>query len=209
MKHAPMNQQGFTLIEVLIALALMALLSIISWQALDLVQRSSERLNANADDTLALVRVLGQLEKDINQHATAGILSQPAQTHATADNPVSPDSHASGLLPPGIHWSAPALTILRSAHDGAWQQVIWGQVGHTLQRAAGPASRTLPLPPAQANQEVLGQIKSFSVRAWIPGQGWTTPDTTISQLTATGLEITIVREHKQQLETYRKVVLLP
>src|SRR3546814_3213981 len=103
---------------------------------------------------------------DVCSSNLAGILSQPAQTHATADNPASPDSHASGLLPPGIHWSAPVLTILRSAHDGAWQQVIWGQVGHTLQRAAGPASRTLPLPPAQANQEVLGQIKSFSVRAW-------------------------------------------
>ncbi|NYT86010.1 PulJ/GspJ family protein [Pollutimonas harenae] len=205
----PSNQHGFTLIEVLIALALMALLSIISWQALDVVQRSSERLNASTHDTLALARVLGQLEQDISQHATAGILPQSAQTHPPVTDPSSPDVPDSSLLPPGIHWSSPVLTILRSAHDGKWQQVIWGQLGQTLQRAVGPASHTLPLPPAQASQEVLQQIKSFSVRAWIPGQGWTAPDTTISQLAATGLEITIVREHRQQTETYRKVVLLP
>src|SRR5690606_24664768 len=115
-----------------------------------------------ANDTLALVRVLGQLEKDISQHATAGILPQSAQAHGNADNNASLHNHASDLLPPGIHWSAPVLTVLRSAQDGAWQQVIWGQVGNTLQRAVGPASRALPLPPAQASQEVLEHIKTFS-----------------------------------------------
>ncbi|MGB6105969.1 MAG: prepilin-type N-terminal cleavage/methylation domain-containing protein, partial [Pusillimonas sp.] len=73
-----MNQRGFTLIEVLVALALMALLSIISWRALDLVERSSNRLNASADDTLALLRVLGQIESDVSQSASADILPQAA-----------------------------------------------------------------------------------------------------------------------------------
>src|SRR3546814_14883872 len=63
MRRARSAQQGFTLIEVLVALALMALLSLISWRALDSVERSSERLQASSDDTLALVRVLGQIEK--------------------------------------------------------------------------------------------------------------------------------------------------
>ncbi|NYT57764.1 prepilin-type N-terminal cleavage/methylation domain-containing protein [Alcaligenaceae bacterium] len=211
-----MNQQGFTLIEVLIALALMALLSIISWQALDLVERSSQRLNASANDTLALMRVMGQLESDITQHATAGILAQAgrstiAQTTGASDESSTgePAVHAATLLPPGIHWSNPVLTVLRSARDGAWQQVVWGQIGNALHRAVGPAAATLPLPQAVGSQEVLGQIQSFAVRAWVPGLGWSAPDTTVSQLAATGLEITIVRQHKDVTETYRKVVLLP
>lgn len=216
MTRTAMNQQGFTLIEVLIALALMALLSIISWQALDLVERSSQRLNANANDTLALMRVLGQLESDIAQHATAGILPQPIRFTSTDTTSAGDDADtgeppvpAPTLLPPGIHWSPPVLTVLRSTRDGAWQQVVWGQADHALHRAVGPAALALPLPPAVAEQEVLDQVLSFAVRAWIPGLGWSAPDATESQQAATGLEITLVRQHKGQAETYRKVVLLP
>ncbi|MCC2595586.1 prepilin-type N-terminal cleavage/methylation domain-containing protein [Pusillimonas sp. MFBS29] len=211
-----MIQQGFTLIEVMIALALMALLSIISWQALDLVERSNRRLNASANDTLALMRIMGQLESDIAHHATAAILPQagvpPAtDTPDTEQAPVTgkPASPASTLLPPGIHWSAPVLTVLRSAGNGAWQQVVWGQIDDSLHRAVGPASTTLPLPQAAASEMVLDQVQSFSVRAWIPGHGWAAPDSTVSQQAATGLELAIVRRHKDVAETYRKVVLLP
>src|SRR3546814_4811983 len=50
MRRARSAQQGFTLIEVLVALALMALLSLISWRALDSVERSSERLQARSEE---------------------------------------------------------------------------------------------------------------------------------------------------------------
>ncbi|MGB6102337.1 MAG: hypothetical protein WBF88_00620, partial [Pusillimonas sp.] len=107
------------------------------------------------------------------------------------------------------HWSPPVLTVLRSAHDGAWRQVVWGQVGSTLRRAVGPAAHTLPVPQAEAGQVVLEQVENFTVRAWIPGQGWSAPDTTTSRLAATGLEIVIERQRNGVAEAYRKVVLLP
>lgn len=200
MTRAVVSQQGFTLLEVLIALALMALLSIISWQALDMVQRSSERLNASADDTLALVRVLGQIESDISRHANNDILPSRQADPSTA---------MGAMLPAGIHWAAPVLTVVRSAYDGAWQQVAWGKEGNTLRRAVGPAVQTLPLPQAGAGDIVLDQVKSFTVRAWIPGQGWSAPNSTGVQPAATGLEIVIERQHNGVNEAYRKVVLLP
>lgn len=202
MTRAVVNQQGFTLLEVLIALALMALLSIISWQALDMVERSSKRLNANANDTLALVRVLGQIESDISRHAGNDILpSSPTQA--------GPAAARGGMLPAGIHWAAPVLTVVRSAYDGAWQQVAWGKDGNTLRRAVGPAVNALPLPGAGAGDAVLEQVQNFTVRAWIPGQGWSVPNATGVQSAATGLEIVIERQHNGVSETYRKVVLLP
>ncbi|MCI2809621.1 PulJ/GspJ family protein [Eoetvoesiella caeni] len=195
------KQQGFTLIEVLVALALMAVLSIVSWQALDMVERSSERLNASADDTLALVRVLGQIESDLSHHANSDILPSPSQ--------VTPAATLDTMLPAGIQWAPPVLTVVRSARDGAWQRVAWGQDGNTLRRAVGPAAQTLPLPQAGSSDVVLDQVKNFSVRAWIPGQGWSTPNEAATQAKATGLEIMIERMHHGASEVYRKVVLLP
>src|SRR5690606_36975862 len=97
----------------------------------------------------------------------------------------NPAGSSTALLPPGLSWSPSALTVLRSAHDGAWQQVIWSQVGDTLYRAAGQAVHKLPLPQAEAGQQVLDQINRFAVRAWVPGLGWAAPETTTSRLAAT------------------------
>lgn len=201
MKQSLTSQQGFTLLEVLIALVLMALLSSISWRVLDLTERSSERLNASTNDTLALVRVLGQIESDISRYANNDILPSPRRT--------SPSTATAAILPSGILWAEPVLTVRRYAHDGAWQQVVWGKVGDTLRRAAGPAAHTLPLPEAGAGETVLDQVQSFAVRAWIPGLGWSAPTATGAQLMATGLEIVIERRHNGVSEAYRKVVLLP
>jgi len=201
MKGARSVQQGFTLIEVLVALALMALLSLISWRALDTVERSSERLHASTDDTLALVRVLGQIESDIGRHAGDDVLPSGMRW--------DPSAPAGALLPPGIRWHDPVLSLVRSAQGGAWQQVAWGKENGTLRRAAGPAVRTLPLPEARTSEVMLEHVSVFAVRAWIPGQGWTLPESNGRQRSATGLEIVIGRQRDGHDEIYRKVMQLP
>lgn len=206
MKRAQTTQQGFTLIEVLVALALMALLSIVSWRALDLVERSSSRLNASTDDTLALVRVLGQIESDIRRHANADILPSPLAASGSAAT--GPSSPRAVTLPAGIVWTDPVLTIVRAAYNGAWQQVAWGKDGDTLRRAAGPGALTLPLPAMATGEVMLEQVRSFVVRAWVPGRGWSALGSTELKGSATGLEITIERMRNGVPEAYRKVVLL-
>jgi general secretion pathway protein J len=200
-KPAGAHQKGVTLIEVLVALALMALLSIISWRGLDLTERSSARLNASADDTLALVRVLGQIESDISRHVDNAVL--PATTQANSP------AVTKTMLPPGIVWAKPVLTVARSAHPGAWQHVVWGQDGSTLRRAVGPAADVLPLPDAGPGEAVLEQVQDFTIRGWVPGQGWSALNSDSATPPATGLEIVIERRHQGVNETYRKVVLLP
>lgn len=200
MTEALIEQRGFTLVEVLIALALMALLSILSWQALDVTARSNEQLNASADDTLALVRVLGQIESDISRHADEGILPS-AGSAAPSANGV--------MLPAGIRWTDPVLTVVRSANNGTWQQVAWVKAGDTLRRAVGLAANVLPLPETGPGEVVLEQVQGFVVRAWIPGQGWSSLNSTETRIAATGLEVVIERRHGDIDEAYRKVVLLP
>lgn len=205
MTHTPLKQQGFTLLEVLIALVLMSLLSIISWRALDLVERSSARLNASTDDTLALVRVLGQIESDISRYAGTDILPSLDAAPAVANRAKS----SKAILPPGIVWADPMLTIVRSAYGGNWQKVSWFFDGDTLRRAAGSTANTPSLPTIESAEIMLNQVKNFKVRAWVPGQGWSSVDAGKAQQAATGLEIIILRNVLGVDETYRKVVLLP
>lgn len=196
--HPRPAQAGFTLLEVLIALTLMAVLGILSWRALDSTTRSNERLEAHADDTIGLLRAFGQLESDLSHHAGTGILpSRPA-----ADSPLS------AVLPPGVDWAFPRLTLIRAAHTGEWQEVIWTLAGDTLLRAAGTPARSLPLPAAQNPEPMLTGVNDFRVRAWLPGQGWLDNVVGLSPQQAGGLEITLVRRQEVQ-GVYRKVVLLP
>lgn len=150
-------QRGFSLLEMLIAVALMAMLASLSWRALDTTTRSSERLNTAVDQTLNLLRTLSQLETDIIRHADADILGPPLQ------------GSGSGVFPSGIRWSSNGLVVLRSSYEGAWQEVVWTLADGKLWRAAGEPVRTLPLPPAASGEVMLDDVKSFSVRAWLPG----------------------------------------
>jgi len=211
MSHSLSRQQGFTLLEVLIALALMALLSLLSWRALDVTARSQDRLNASTDDTMSLMRVLGQIESDLSRHADSGVLAPPPRDPApTGSSAATAAAAAPGpMLPAGIRWAAPQLTVLRSAHNGAWQEVVWRYEDGTLRRAAGPAARELPLPAAQAGEIMLDDVQNFTIRAWLPDLGWTDTAAPGAQLAATGLEIAIERHRHGVDETYRKVVLLP
>lgn len=195
-------QRGFTLLEVLIALTLMAVLSILSWRALDTTARSSERLEASADDTMALLRVLGQVESDLNHHAGADVLGASGSESPT-------QAPLAAVLPSGIAWNAPQLTIVRATHDGGWQQVVWTLAGDTLIRAAGAPDVRLPLPVPQAGEPMLANVDRFVVRAWLPGQGWAESATPAGGVQATGLEIAIARVHEGAGEAYRKVVPLP
>ena len=219
-------QQGFTLIEVLVALTLMALVSLISWRGLDAVQQTGERLDARSEEALALVRALGQIERDLLLHAGQDILPDPVA--AAVDN--APGSDRAVRMPAGIVWDPEAgLTLVRSAGDGLWQQLRWHLHEGNLMRAAGAPSYLLPLPVPHTSVVVLEGVEALSVRLWLPGQGWTDPpsragngttpptqranpprtDPAAQLASTTGLEVALIRQGANADQPYRKVVLLP
>ena len=201
--------QGFTLIEVLVALTLMALVSLISWRALDAVQRTQERLDDNGQRIMDVVRVLGQIEHDVQHHATIDVLP-PA--------PVSPEAGQARpagrpWLPPGIVWSdGDGLILVRAAGDGRWQRVRWRLEGGRLMRGVALAADRLPLPQIQTENEVLSGLEAFSMRVWLPGQGWVALPRDSNEQVGAGaqaVEFRLVPVGTPPAQAYRKVVMLP
>jgi general secretion pathway protein J len=60
------GQRGFTLVELLVALSVMALLAILSWRGLDGMTRAQEATRVRADEVLSLQAGLGQWKADLD-----------------------------------------------------------------------------------------------------------------------------------------------
>ncbi|CRM69740.1 pseudopilin [Pseudomonas brenneri] len=195
------NQQGFTLIEVMVAIMLMAVVSLIAWRGLDSVTRADAHLQASTEQTQALLRALNQLQLDVSLRAGVELAPPP-----TADQPPAADA-----LPAVTVRSSDSkgfrLELIRSAPtpgDGL-QRVRWWLKGDTLYRAAAPARDRYPLPAPKEAVAVLSQVSDLQVRVWDNDKGWRQLSGNRRSHPA-GLEITLVRQTPQGVERYRQVL---
>ncbi|QTF08713.1 prepilin-type N-terminal cleavage/methylation domain-containing protein [Brenneria izadpanahii] len=203
MRHAR-GQSGFTLIEVMIALVIMATLSIMTWRGLDSMNRADAQLRVRTAETARLMRVLQQIDRDLAWRATVEL------------PPLGPAKSVS-LLPAGITARRTAQTpllleVVRAApaEPGRWQRVQWWVQADTLYRAAGEAAAAYPLPAPRTADRIalLTDVTAFEARAWEPGQGWRRlPAADRAGAFATGLEIRLgVRRDAGPSSAYRRVI---
>jgi general secretion pathway protein J len=105
---------GFTLVEVLVALLIMAILATMAWQGLDGILRAREGSRASIDRTVRLATVLTQWEQDLQ-----GL-------------------YDTAVVPP-LSFDGQTLRLTRRASGGV-TIVAWSVRGGVWQRWAGPAS---------------------------------------------------------------------
>lgn len=197
--RAPLR--GFTLLELLIAISVLSLVSIIAWRGLDTLVTTRERLGPEGDDVRALLTAFGQLERDLAHVANPTLF-------ALASNPVQVRLATSGQV----------LEIVRIAppdESGALavQQVFYRVDDGALLRQATPATRALrPVEAAEfSNVRLLGNVRAMRVRLWQPGPGWVAPGQAGPQppgQAATppqGVEVDVERTDGK---TYRRVLLV-
>ena len=196
------SQQGFTLIEVMVAIMLMALVSLIAWRGLDSVTRADQHLQASTEQTEVLLRALNQMQRDISLRASVELTLPRAPEDGAAKT--------EGLAAVTVRSSDSKgfrLDVIRSAPvagDGL-QRVRWWLKGDSLYRAAAPARDRFPLPAEKDGVVVLTGVSDLQVRVWEADKGW-------RQLSGNrredplGLEISLVRQTPQGVERYRQVV---
>ncbi|NBF13354.1 type II secretion system minor pseudopilin GspJ [Pseudomonas sp. Fl4BN1] len=198
------RQSGFTLIEVMVAIMLMALVSLIAWRGLDSVTRADSHLKASTEQTEELLRALNQLERDVALRASTQ-LREPNLGDSENDS-AEPDSPA----PLSVRSSDSKgfrLEVIRSAAtpgDGL-QRVRWWLKGDTLYRAVAEARNRYPLPAPRDGVAVLSRVSDLQVRVWDPDKGWRQLSGN-RQDNPPGLEIRLVRQTPQGEERYRQVL---
>jgi len=109
---ATVRNAGFTLVEVLVALLIMAILSTMAWQGVDGMVRARDASQEAAERTLRLTTVMAQWEQDLS---------------ALYDNPSVP----------AIVFDGANLRLARATPDGA-QVVVWSLREGVWRRWASP-----------------------------------------------------------------------
>ncbi|HSI57725.1 MAG TPA: prepilin-type N-terminal cleavage/methylation domain-containing protein [Ideonella sp.] len=108
----PRPARGFTLVEVLVALFIMAILAGMAWQGIDGLVRTRDGAAGNTEASLRLSNVMAQWEQDLNQ--------------------IQQSSAA-----PGLRYDGSALRMTRRTPDGI-QIVVWTLQGSDWYRWASP-----------------------------------------------------------------------
>ena len=128
----PMHSGGFTLVEVLVALVIMAILSAMAWQGLDGVLRARDASRDSIDRTTRLATVLTQWEQDLQA------------------------VHDTGVVPP-LTFDGQTLRLTRRVDDGV-VLVAWAVRNGLWQRWAGATVQRVGLLQQAwlASQQFLG-----------------------------------------------------
>ena len=122
---------GFTLVEMLVAITVMAVLGLIAWRGLDQLISQRTRLDDGNADTEQMVRTLSQFERDLAQRVPDALVSGRVLTGSPLPFAVDVDVDADGQA---------RVRVLRARAGGGTVNILWSVEGGTLVRTASTAN---------------------------------------------------------------------
>lgn len=151
----PQKARGFTLIEVLVAISVMALMSLMAWRGLDGMLRSQSSLQSRSDEIRSLQAGLGQWQTDLDQ------LAELTGT-------------------PSWDWNGQVLRLTRRTADTPAPYNASSNTNSRVEKATDPADNARSTSPtAQAPASVRVVAWTFRSNPGRPGGGdwqrWQSP----------------------------------
>lgn len=150
---------GFTLVEMLIAIGILAMIAVLGWRSMDGMLRSRSALTDSMQQLRALQRSFAQMQDDCAQLAGADAIG------AVAALQIQPNRLA--LI----------RNVFAPEQPTRLQAVVYYIAGGVLKRRVSPATRDLPalqrfLQQAEGGIDLPLQsdVHAMTLRAW--GQGW-------------------------------------
>lgn len=158
---------GFTLVELLVAIALMAVLAVLGWRGLDSVLLSRERITEASDRLRALSLAFSQLEDDLRRSWPVRLLNLPVASIAfVAETPDGPPTLMllREMPPDSGPWQLQRVAY--RLRDGVWER---GFAQWAMPRPEGAPSRA---EPPMTWQPLVGDVVGLQMRAFVVGSGW-------------------------------------
>jgi general secretion pathway protein J len=188
---------GFTLLELLVAITVLSLVSLIAWRGLDSLVHTRERLQPEAEEVRELLIAFGQIERDLAQVVNTAFV--PIPTAPVVFRGGTPASFEMIRLAPATEGSPSALQLV----------IYEVRDGRLLRLSSAPMLMLDTAPGTELVETVLlADVQALQVRIWQPGRGWAPPEAAASpnpRATPPGLELIVERADGRQ---YRRVLLV-
>lgn len=185
MKH----HRGFTLLELLVAIGIFALISGIAYGSLTRMMTDRERLQTEQAFWSRLSLTFTRLEEDLSQARERSVrdvigFTQPAFRGQPTDT--------RALAPPSMEFTRGGVLTFSDGARSDLQRVAYRLVDGTLQRLTWPVLDLGPQTEA-AETPLLNDVEEFRVRFYAPAGAWLDvwPTEGISDLLPRGVEVKI------------------
>jgi general secretion pathway protein J len=161
MKSIRKTSDGFTLVEMLVAISLLGLLGVISWRGLDQVIKQRERVNEETANIERVIRTIAQIERDIDQRVADVLMVAPSDVSVlpySMDIAVQSDKNQ-------------RVSIFRTFPQSPGGQTV------TYYLRTSDLMRTVSVESTGASTSVamLSEVREFHTR-YLLGGGWVTAD---------------------------------
>jgi len=179
------QRAGFTLLELLVAITILAFIAVIAWRGLSTLTATRERLEPQNEQVRAILAAFGQMELDLSH------VPLNAALYALPDQAIRVQ----------LEEGQRALQILRLADspDGnrasAVQVVRYRIHEGRLERQTAPAQRYYggDAPVSLDTVTLVPAVDDLQIRVWRSNVGWITPVADADTASVAGVEINLQR----------------